>query len=197
MHEFGETRARRGHLAGYLWAACIAALIGPSAIVWIVRGIGYATHCAPGPESCHVTVLGEALRYALSLAWQLPSNSLLLITVAVAATVAGFFARRPLAAALCLLILPVAALVLPMLAVYSAMYPGCDVNVDGVGDCVLWGSKMGMSFHTAASAPWIIYGFAPYSFALALMLGLLGWFFSQPRPARPHAMARMRRLDDR
>ena len=199
MHEFDELPVRKRHYAAYVWLLCILALLGPSLAVWSIRGVAYATHCMPGPDACTGTgaiALGHLLREALNVAWMLPANSLMLITIAVAATVAGFFARRPLISALCLLVLPIAALVLPMLAVYSAMYPGCQVNVDGVGDCTLWGEKMGMSFHTAASAPWIIYGFAPYSFALALMLGLLGWFFSQPRSARPHATARMRRWDE-
>ena len=28
----------------------------------------------------------------------------------------------------------------------------------------------------------MIYGFVPYSFALALMIGVLGWFLSRPKP---------------
>jgi len=86
-----------------------------------------------------------------------------------------------------------------MLAVASAKYDGCAVDESGVGDCMLWGANMGMSFHTAAQAPQLVFDFFPYSFALALMLGLLGWFFSQPRPVRSHAhaMARMKRMDHR
>jgi hypothetical protein len=197
MQEFEGVRSGRRSKAALLWWLGILALVGPSLAVWSVRGIAYGMHCAPGPDSCNGLPLGIALHDALAVSWLLPSNALLLITIAVATTVAGFFARRPIIAALCLLILPIAALVLPMLAVYSAVYPGCDVNEAGVGDCLLWSARMGMSFHTAAVVPWMIYGFAPYSFALALMLGLLGWFFSQPRPARSHAMARMKRLDDR
>lgn len=197
MHDFEDTRPRKRNIAAYVWTACIAALLGPSLIVWMIRGVAYATSCQPGPNACGSSLLGESLRYALSLAWVLPNNSLLLITIAIGATVAGFFMRRPLIAALCLLVLPIAALLVPMFAVYSAMYPGCDVNIDGVGNCTLWGAHMGMSFHTAAAVQGMVYDLAPYSFSLALMLGLLGWFFSQPRPARPHATARMRRLDER
>jgi hypothetical protein len=196
MHEFEEIRYGRRSTAVIVWTLCVLALLGPALAVWIVRGTAYAAHCAPGPDACRGWPLGNFLRLSLQVAWVLPENTLLLITVAVAATVAGFFARRPLTAAIGLLILPIAASLLPMLAVYTSVYPGCSVNVDGVGDCTLWGSQMGMSFHTAASVPWMIYGFAPYSFALALMLGLLGWFFSQPRAARPHATARMRSLGD-
>jgi hypothetical protein len=141
-------------------------------------------------------VLGGGMREALQIAWALPTNTLLMISVAVVATIAAFFAKRPLIGAIGLIIFPVAALILPMLAVFSAKYQGCMIDEAGVGDCVLWGARMGMSFHTADMVGAMIYDFAPYTFALALMMGLLGWFFTQPRPARPHAMARMRKLGD-
>ena len=96
-------------------------------------------------------------------------------------------------AATTLLLLPLATLMLPMMAVYSAAYPGCSVNESGIGDCALWGAHMGMSFHTATDVPWQIYGFAPYSFSLALMLGILGWFFTRPKNV-PHATAHVRRV---
>jgi hypothetical protein len=195
MQEYSEGRGKRRSIAVMVWLATILILIGPSLLVWAVRGIAYAAKCAPGPDMCRALPIGEAFRIALAIAWALPTNSFPLIAVAVLATIAGFFAHRPLVAASGLLILPVASLLLPMFAVFSAIYPGCSVNEAGVGECPLWGSNMGMSFHQAATVQWQIYGFAPYSFALALMLGLLGWFFAQPRPARPHAMAHMRRID--
>lgn len=67
------------------------------------------------------------------------------------------------------------------------------MSESGIGDCALWGAQMGMSFHAAADVPWQIYGFAPYSFALALMLGLLGWFVARPKGV-PHAPARRYRV---
>jgi hypothetical protein len=198
MGDFEGLPKKKNH-ALMLWSATVAILIGPAILVWIIRAVGYVESCAPGPALCHGMPLGFGLRDALALAWALPTNTMLMITVAVAATIAGLFARRPLLAAGGLLILPVAALALPMLAVASAKYDGCSVDESGVGDCMLWGANMGMSFHTAAQAPGLVFDFFPYSFALALMLGLLGWFFSQPRPARSraHAMARMKRMDHR
>ena len=195
MSDGGEQFGVRRSPARIVWLVCIFALVGPAIAVWAIRTVGYAQSCMPGPDLCRGIALGNFLRNALALAWVLPTNTLLLMTVSVAATIAGIFARRPLAAAICLLVLPIAAMVLPMLAVTSARYDGCSIDESGVGDCVLWGSNMGMTFHTAALVPGLIYDFAPYSFALALMLGLLGWFFSQPRPARSRPMAQMRRLD--
>ncbi len=61
------------------------------------------------------------------------------------------------------LLLPIAALVLPTLAVFASTYSGCAANEGGVGDCTLWGAEMGMAFHTAATAPWLLYDIVPYS----------------------------------
>ena len=191
--------AKKRNPAHIVWGSAVVILIAPAILVWIIRAVGYVESCPPGPQLCNGMPLGFGLKDALELAWALPTNTLLMIVVAVGATVAGLFCRRPLLAAACLLILPVAALALPMLAVASARYDGCSVDESGVGDCVLWGANMGMSFHTAAQVTGIVFDFFPYSFALALMLGLLGWFFSQPKPARSHAhaMARMKRMETR
>jgi hypothetical protein len=197
MEEVEEIHEQR-HTALTVWALCLCILLGPSLFVWIVRGVGFAAQCAPGPDLCHGMTLGAGLRDTLSMAWAVGTNTFFLIIVAMIATIACFFARRPLLGAICLLLLPIAALVVPMLAVFVSKYDGCQISQDGIGDCTLWGAKMGMSFHTAANVPDIVFGFVPYSFALALMLGLLGWFFARPREAAPrHATARMHRLDDR
>jgi hypothetical protein len=164
-----------------VWAVCSVVLLAPSLLVWIVRGVAIGAHCAPGPELCLGIALGDMLRDALAIAWMVGADSLLLVSLALVAALAGVFARRPLLGAMTLLLLPLATLMLPMAAVYSANYPGCSVDENGIGDCALWGSKMGASFHAAANVFWQIYGFAPYTFALSLMLGLSGWFCLRPR----------------
>lgn len=180
--------ASRGNMPLKIWAGCVVFMLAPSLMVWIVRAVAMAARCSPGPQLCHGIALGGGLRDALDLAWTVGDNSMFLITVSLIATIAGLLARRPLLAATTLLLLPLAVLMLPMAAVYSAKYAGCYVNDSGIGDCALWGAQMGMSFHAAADVSGQIYGFAPYSFALALMLGLLGWFFARPK-AMPHATA--------
>ena len=183
------------HTALNIWAACVTLLLGPSLLVWIVRAVALVARCAPGPEPCRGMMLGGGMRDALTLSWTVSTDTTILIALALLASVACLFARRPLLAASTLLLLPLAALILPMAAVYSAMYPGCPVSESGIGDCTLWGAQMGMSFHTAASVPWLIYGFAPYSFSLALMLGLIGWFLMRQHPLG-HATANPHRFPD-
>jgi hypothetical protein len=182
-----------------IFLICIAVLLGPSLLVWIIRGVGFAARCAPGPDLCHGMMLGGGLRDALALAWGISTDIILLIVLATIAAVACFSARRPLAGTLCLLLLPIITPVLPMLAVFVSRYDGCEINADGIGTCTLWGAQMGRSFHLAATVPDMIYGFVPYSIALTLMIGLLGWFLARPK-ATPtpvvHGTARMRRFED-
>jgi hypothetical protein len=178
-----------------LYAICIAVLLGPALIAWALRGAALAMKCAPGPDVCNGLPLGFALREALSLTWTINGNILLMLGIALVATLASFFARRPLRAALTLLLLPLAALIAPMALVYTAMYDGCTVSESGIGSCPLWGTEMGMSFHAAASVQWQVYGFVPYTFALALMLGIIGLFLMRPRPLG-HATANPHRFPD-
>lgn len=196
--ERSENISENKHTAFTIWAVCVALLLGPSLLVWMVRGAAYAVQCQPGPALCHGMMLGGGLRDALALAWGVSTNTGFLIAVSIAATLAAFVARRPLLGTLSLLLLPILALVLPMLAVLTARYGDCAINSDGIGNCTLWGALMGMSFHTAAGVPDIIYGLMPYSFALTLMLGLLGFFFARPREHRPapHLSAQMRHFED-
>lgn len=182
-----------------IFLICIAVLLGPSLLVWIIRGVGFAAQCAPGPDLCRGMTLGGGLRDALSLAWGISTDIVLLIVLATIAAVACFSARRPLLGTLCLLLLPLITPVLPMLAVLVSRYDGCEINADGIGNCTLWGAQMGRSFHIAATIPDMIYGFVPYSIALTLMIGLLGWFLARPKAPRPpaiHGTARMRRFED-
>ena len=169
------------HTALGVWALIAAALLAPSLLVWIVRATALALQCAPGPGACHGMALGGGLRDTLNLAWTLGTNSLLLIVLGIAAAIAALFARQPLLAAMSVLLLPIAALVLPTLAVFTTAYSGCAANEGGIGDCKLWGAEMGMAFHTAATAPWLLYNIVPYAFSVSIMLGLIGWMFCRER----------------
>jgi hypothetical protein len=182
----------RPRTALLVWALCCATLLTPSLLVWIVRGTALALHCAPGPDHCHGMILGAGLRDTLDLAWILPTNSLLLLIVAFTGAIAAVIARRVLLGTLTLVAVPVIALLLPMIAVFSSTYDRCEVNEGGIGDCPLWGANMGMAFHQAANVTNLVYGFAPYTFAAALMLGMLGWFFTRPRAPRATTAAAMR-----
>ncbi len=164
-----------------VWLICAIILIVPSLLVLSVRGTALALHCAPGPQLCNGMALGGGLRDALDLAWFVANDTLVSIGIALIAALAALKARRPLMAALTMLILPVAALVLPWAAVFTSLHPDCAPNEDGVGECVLWGAKMGMSVHNAARAESLVFSMVAYTFALALMIGVIGLLFFRPR----------------
>ncbi|HEX3673835.1 MAG TPA: hypothetical protein VHU87_06140 [Rhizomicrobium sp.] len=160
--------------------ACALVLLAPSALVWFVRLTALGMQCAPGPALCRGQALGGGLRDALDLAWIVGANPMVAVGIAFIGGIAGLIAHRPLSAGLSLLVLPLAAFVLPTFAVWASRFDGCQINEAGVGDCTLWGAQMGMAFHQAARVPDMIYDIAPYSFALALMVGAIGLLFFRP-----------------
>ena len=178
-----------------LYAACVTVLMGPALLAWALRGGAAALHCAPGPDVCNGLPLGLAMRETLNVAWLVNANITLMLAIAFVATLAALLTRRPLRAALTFLLLPLAALIVPMILVYTAMYPGCTVSEAGIGACQLWGADMGMAFHAAANVQWEVYGFVPYTFALSLMLGVVGLFLMRTRPLG-HATANPHRFPD-
>jgi hypothetical protein len=170
-------------------AAAAVVLLAPSMLVWFVRLTAFAMQCAPGPDMCRGQTLGGGLRDALDLAWVIGASPTIAVTIACVGAVAALIAHRPLSAGLTLLVLPIAALILPTFAVWTSLYRGCSPNEAGVGDCALWGAQMGMAFHQAARVPDMIYDIAPYSFALALMMGAIGFLFFRPEEIGTHQMA--------
>jgi hypothetical protein len=177
------------------WAITVAVLLGPAILVWVVRSVAFAAQCAPGPDLCRGMPLGAGLRDALTLSWAVSTNTLFLIGLSIFATLAAFRACRPMLGTLTLLLLPILSLVLPMIAVLVSKYEDCPVSTDAIGSCTLWGASMGMSFHNAALARDIVYGIVPYTFALTVVLGLLGFFFARPKPPAPLTpMEQLRRM---
>src|SRR5689334_7865601 len=156
---------------------CARFLPRPTLLPRTVRGIVATAQCGRGVAICRGLPLGGAFRDALALAWALGTNTWLLLGIAIAAAIAPMFMRRPILGASAMLFGPLLALMLPMAAVYSTAHPGCAISE--AGECVLWGAPMGDSMHAAAAVPGVVYGFAPLSFALALMLGVLGWFIAR------------------
>ena len=190
MEEQGTHDIRRHALT--VWAVCIVILLGPSLLVWIVRGMGFAMGCVPGPGPCRNLTLGGGLGDTLALAWSVGTNLFALIAISFVAMLAAFFARRPMLGRMSLLLLPILTLLLPMLAVYTAKYDDCAVSSDGIGSCTLWGAPMGMSFHTAASAADMIFAITPYCFAFSVMMGLIGWSSRGRKRPRPKPISRPR-----
>lgn len=163
-----------------VWMICIALLVVPSVLVWIVRASALGMSCDPTPALCHGLALGGGMRDALDLAWFVGLDTMLVIAIALVASIAMLKARHPLVAALTMLLLPVASLAFPALAVFSAWNADCMPNEEAVGDCLLWGAKLGMSAHNAVTAEYAIFAMVPYTFALALMIGVIGFLFFRP-----------------
>jgi hypothetical protein len=181
-YDYEESARTAPSYAVCLWGLCAALLVGPSVLVWIVRLA--ALGCEPGPGLCHGLALGGGLRDTLALAWVIGSNTFLALLIALISAVLALSVRKPLLASMGLLLFPISAVLLPIAAVYASMYDGCQINEDGIGDCVLWGAKMGMSFHEAAVVASGLSDTMPYSIALALMVGVVAFVFFRPKPAR-------------
>src|SRR5580765_8038841 len=113
-----ETAHDKPPVALTIWALCLAVLLGPSVLVWFIRGVGFAAQCAPGPDLCRGMALGGGLRDALSLAWSVGTDILLTVALATIAAVACFADRRRVSATLSLIFLPILPALLPTLAVY-------------------------------------------------------------------------------
>ncbi|HEY5348056.1 MAG TPA: hypothetical protein VIJ72_07680 [Rhizomicrobium sp.] len=174
---------------------CVLILAAPALLVWIVRGIAYAGKCAPGSDNCLGLPLGAAFHFALELSWALGDNVGLILFLSLVAAIGTMFLGRPFLAACWLLALPPLALLATMLAAQLSQYPGCNIGSES-GRCLLWGADMGTALHSAGTVQDMIYAFAPYSIALALMLGLLGWFFTHPASAPPEKHNPFRFKDD-
>ena len=182
MHVFESSPPPpKRHTAFTIWAVIVLAMIGPALLVWLVRGVAFAYRCAPGPALCHGIALGSGLHDTLDLAWLIGTDTPAVVLVGIAAAITALCAKKPLLGGLSAFVLPPATLMLPTMAVYVSTYDGCAANEAGVGSCLLWGAKMGMSFHNAAMAPWLLYEIMPYSVAAAVMLGLIGWAFCREK----------------
>jgi hypothetical protein len=182
----GEVQGRERPHALSVWSVSAVVLLGPSLLVWLVRLAAVALQCAPGPGLCHGVALGGGFRDTLGLAWLVAWDTRLSLAIAFVAAIAAIRLCRPLMASLSLLILPLAALILPAVAVLTSTYPGCEPNEDGIGDCVLWGAHVGLDFHRAAMAAGPLYAIAPYSISLGLMLGAIGLLFFRHQSNSAH-----------
>jgi hypothetical protein len=166
-------------VARHVWLFVVAALTLPVTAAWIVRGIFAVAGCEPAAAACMSdpanAILAAAFKATLDIAWLMGSMPELTLGLTTLATVAAIIGLRPIHAAVTVLVVPLAALLLPVWLVGSTAYPGCAVNEAQVGDCILWGAHMGDTFHNAAIAPSLIYTYTPFAVAGALVAGLLGW----------------------
>jgi hypothetical protein len=182
--------------ARHVWLFIVCALTLPVLFAWLVRGAFAVAGCDPSATACFAdpanAIAGSALKATLDIAWMVGATDIVTLGLTTLAAMAAIIGLRPVHAALTVLIVPLAALLMPVWLVGQTAYAGCAVSEGRVGDCVLWGTHMGDTFHQAAIAPALIYTYTPFAVAGALVAGLLGWIvywgarqMANPRSQRP------------
>jgi len=161
----------------------------PAALTWFVRGAAYAMTCAPGPDVCRGLALGGGMRDALDLCWFFALDTFVCVGVSFVAAMSALLARRPLVAGLTMLLLPLATLGLPALAMSTVTTADCMPNEAAVGECLLWGAKLGMTAHNAIKAEYAIFDLTPYVVSLASMIFVVGFLFFRPHKMTVHQAA--------
>lgn len=116
--------------------------------------------------------LGEALKAALDAAWTWPlvAGGLLMLVLAGIATLAAHrafssFVGRFVAGGVVVAIALIGLVIVPVILVTVIAPQSCQINEAAVGDCSLYGVAQGMSTHSAAVAPWLLFFVAPAALA--------------------------------
>ena len=156
----------------------VLGIVGPALAALAIAGWGALMGCAPEAPSCGGLDLGASLAFALEWAWKrildVPG---LAILVAIAAVAAAFgFAPRGRAVTWSFMTACwgcIAALILPFVAVFSAMPEGCRITEAGAAGCIVWGHKMGMAYEAAGAAFWWSIVIVPVSLGGVLLTFIL------------------------
>ncbi len=176
----GLRNGRHG-LAKSVWLLGLVAFAAPALAAWAILGLGQYQGCAIGAAVCgKLPALGIFFKQALDLAWLLGLNAVALVLLTGVVALAAIQARSPGRAFVGVFGGPTAALLLPVLVVTSALYPGCHID-EGGSSCQFWGVAMGNAFSTAAIAPWMIYIIPPVGFAAALAVMLIAFIVKRQR----------------
>lgn len=156
-------------LVAWLTALAVAGALLPAGLGWVVLGLGAILGCPTEAPGCAGLPLGPWLKWSLDWAWlwAVGGAAFPAIAVLIGGMIRVRFWMVFLAAGL-----PPLAWLLPMTVVMQAAHAACMVNEGGVGDCVVWGTSMGMTFHAAPVVGWMAVLVFPASGAGAL-LGVL------------------------
>ena len=175
-----QSRNNPRRLAKSVWLLGILAFAAPALAAWAILAIGHYEGCAPGAAACgKLPALGLFFKQSLDVAWMLGINAVPLILLTGVVALAAILARSPGRAFVGVFGGPTAAMLLPILVVMSALYPGC--RIDKGGSCQFWGVAMGNSFSAAAVAPWLVYIIPPVGFAAALAVMLIAFIVKRQR----------------
>jgi hypothetical protein len=175
-----QSRNNPRRLAKSVWLLGILAFAAPALAALATLVLGRYEGCARGAAACgKLPALGLFFKQSLDVAWMLGVNAVPLILLTGIVALAAILARSPGRAFVGVFGGPTAALLLPILVVMSALYPGC--RIEEGGSCQFWGVAMGNSFSAAAVAPWLIYIIPPVGFAAALAVMLIAFIVKRQR----------------
>lgn len=140
-----------------LLTLCVLAMIGPALAALAIIAWGKLAGCAPDAECGN---LGAALAFTLDWAWQRVLNPLMLSALAAGAAVGAAYGWEGRGNAMVWSLFgtcwgPIAALILPYIAVFWSIPRGCRIAEGGSPDCVLWGHAMGAAYDSVTIAFWL------------------------------------------
>ena len=137
---------------------CLLALIGPALAALAITAWGKLLGCA-ADDVCTPSGVGAGLAFTLEWAWRriLEVPVLVGLTAGAATGAAYGFERLPRAmlwslAGACWG--PIAALILPYIAVFWSMPDGCRITEGGATPCFVWGHQMAQAYAGAGAAFW-------------------------------------------
>lgn len=167
-----------------------AAILVPAVAALLVASVGEAAGCGMQADSCGG--LGGALGFTLWWAWHrvLDPTVLALLTASAAIGAALGFATRRLAllwGAMGACWGPIAALLLPYVAVSMTMPGSCRLSATAAAECIVWGETMGRAFSAAGAAFWFSVFVVPIALGGVAMTFLVAWLAGRPTdlPLRP------------
>lgn len=161
-----------------------AAILVPAVTALLVAILGELAGCGTQAGSCGFG-FGEALGFTLWWAWHrvLDPTTLALLTAAAAIGAALGFATRRVSlmwGAMGACWGPIAALLLPYIAVSMTMPGSCRLSATAAAECVVWGETMGRAFSAAGAAFWVSVFVVPIALGGAAMTWLVARLSGHP-----------------
>jgi len=159
-------------------AAAVAAMIGPAVIALAIVAWARLLGCAPEAAACGSGDLGAWLAFALDWAWRRILDPAILAALTACAAAGAAFGFAPRARAVLWGSMgacwgAIAALILPYIAVFWSLPPGCRPAEAAAANCVVWGHKMGEAFALAGPAFWWSIVIVPVSLGGVLLTFVL------------------------
>ncbi|MGH1349695.1 MAG: hypothetical protein ACRBBN_02655 [Methyloligellaceae bacterium] len=159
----------------------------PVVMATFIRLVGSVSGCSLAGDVCSLfgVNMGDMLKHWVSMSWGaiywalLPMISGGLLTL----FVLDNFRQRFLIGGVAPAVSLVAVILLPVFLVVFSAHDKCMINEGGVGDCVVWGTSMKDTFHTAMVAPWFVMFAVPISVMWIILVSVSAFFLGRYKKA--------------